>query len=191
MQGYDPTIISLTEDEFKRFRDWDAGQYEKVKDVFIFGCLTSLRFSDIRNIRSTDITNNQIFIRSVKKDEQHVIPLTTLSKAIIEKYDYSLNFFTNQTYSRMLKKMAKASGIFDAEVTVVIQHGNEKREIRKPKWACFGSHLARRVNITRNITKNLPMNIVMGVAGLKRMDTVMKYMDKYGGISEYSKILED
>ena len=191
MKEYNPTVISLTESEYCTLRNWDAGKYEKVKAVFIFGCLTSLKFSDIKKLCRDDIVNDQICIRSVKTNIRHYVPLTLTAKAILEKYDYTLNFFTNQTYSRLLKKMAKSSGFFDVEVTVVIQHGNEKREIRKPKWSCFGSHLARRVNITRNITKNLPMNVVMGIAGLKRMDTVMKYMDKYGGISEYSKILED
>ena len=190
MKGYDPTVISLTEDEFQQLLKWDAGKYEKVKDAFIFGCLTSLRFSDIIKIRNHDITNNQIIMRSVKTDVQHVIPLTTHSKSILGKYSYNLNFFTVQTYNRLLKKMAKESGIFDGEVTVVVQQGNEKKEIRKPKWECFGSHLARRTNITRNISKNIPLNIVMGIAGLKRMDTVLKYMDKFGGINEYSKKLE-
>ncbi|MFH1159425.1 MAG: phage integrase SAM-like domain-containing protein [bacterium] len=192
MKGYDPTVISLTEPEYCNLRDWDAGKYEKVKAVFIFGCLTSLKFSDIKNLRRDDIVNDQICIRSAKTNVQHFIPLTLTAKAILEKYNYTLDFFTNQTYNRLLKKMAQASGFFDTQVTVVIQRGNQQMAVQKPKWACFGSHFARRVNITRNITKNLPLlNVVMDIAGLKRMDTVLKYMDKFGPINDYSKILED
>lgn len=191
MKEYNPTVISLTESEYCNLRDWDAGKYEKVKAVFIFGCMTSLKFSDIKELCRDDIVNDQICIRSVKTNVRHYVPLTLTAKAILEKYDYTLDFFTNQTYNRLLKKMAKASGFFDGEVTVVIQHGNENREIRKPKWACFGSHFARRVNITRNISKNLPLNVVMDIAGLKRIDTVLKYMDKFGAVHDYSKILEE
>ena len=191
MKEYNPTVISLTESEYCNLRDWDAGKYEKVKDTFIFGCLTSLRFSDIRNLHRYDIMNNQILIKSIKPDVQHIIPLTPTSKAILKKYDYNLNFFTTQTYNRLLKKMAKASGFFDTPITVVIQRGNQKLEIQKQKWECFGSHLARRVNITRNISKNLPLNVVMDIAGLKRMDTVLKYMNKSGIVIDYSKILEE
>ncbi len=191
MKEYNPTVSSLTESEYCQLRAWDAGKYEKVKAVFIFGCLTSLKFSDIKELRQYDIIDNQICISSAKTNVQHLIPLTSTAKAIFEKYNYSLDFFTNQTYNRLLKRMAKDSGFFNTPVTVVIQKGSQRLEVQKPKWECFGSHLARRVNITRNISKNLPLPVVMDIAGLKRMDTVLKYMDKSGAIRDYSKILEE
>ena len=191
MKEYNPTVISLTEKEYFQLRDWEAGKYTKVKDVFIFGCLTSLKFSEIKDIHQDNIINHQICIKSAKTDVQHSVPLTATAKAILEKYSYNLNFFTTQTYNRLLKKMAKASGFFDTPITVVIQRGNQRLEVQKPKWECFGSHLARRVNITRNITKNLPLDVVMDIAGLKRMDTVLKYMDNNGAKKDYSKILEE
>jgi hypothetical protein len=82
MKGYDPTIISLTETEYCNLRDWDAGKYARVKDVFIFGCLTSLRFSDIRSIRKVDIVNDQIFIRSIKTNVQFWWKIATLNKTL-------------------------------------------------------------------------------------------------------------
>jgi len=191
MKEYNPTVISLTESEYCHLRDWHTGKYEKVKAVFIFGCLTSLKFSNIKELRQDDIINDQICIRSAKTNTQHFIPLPSTAKAILLKYNYNLNFFTNQTYNRLLKKMAKTSGFFNSPVTVVIQKGSQKLEVQKPKWECFGSQLARRVNITRNIDKNLPLDVVMDIAGLKRMDTVFKYMDKSGVIKDYSKILEE
>jgi integrase len=191
VKTYDPTVISLTEQEFQQLREWDAGKYQKVKDLFILGCLTSLRFSDLKSIGKHNIINDQIVIKSIKTDVQHLIPLTPTCKEILEKYNYNLNFFTNQTYNRLLKKMAKDSGFFDTEVTVIVQHGNVKKEIRKPKYQFFGSHLARRTNITRNLMKQIPLPVVMSVAGLKQMSTVLKYMEKYGSINDYTKKMEE
>jgi len=190
MKGYDPTIISLSEEEFLKLRDWDGGRFEKVKDLFIFGCLTSLKFSIIKNLHRYDISDDQIIIRSGKTSIQRFIPLTPTSQSILEKYDYNLNFFTNQTYNRLLKKMAQSSGFFNTPVTVVIQKGDQKLSVQKPKWECFGSHLARRVNIIRNFSKNLPLDVVMDISGLKRKDTVLKYLNKEGSITEYSRVLE-
>jgi integrase len=191
VKTYDPTVISLTEQEFQQLREWDAVKYQRVKDLFILGCLTSLRFSDLTSIGKHNIINDQIVIKSIKTDIQHLIPLTPTCKEILEKYDYHLNFFTNQTYNRLLKKMAKESGLFNTEVTVIVQRGNEKKEIRKPKYQLFGSHLARRTNITRNLMKQIPLPVVMSVAGLKQMSTVLKYMEKYGSINDYTKKMEE
>jgi len=190
MKGYDPTIVSLTEEEFCKLRDWDGGRFEKVKDLFIFGCLTSLKFSIIKNLRRDDIVDDQIIIRSGKPGIQRIIPLTPTSQSILQKYDYNLNFITNQTYNRLLKKMARSSDFFDTPVTVIIRRGDQRLSVQKPKWECFGSHLARRVNIIRNFSKNLPLDVVMDISGLKRKDTVLKYLNKEGSITEYSRVLE-
>jgi site-specific recombinase XerD len=40
IKTYDPTIVTLTEDEFQQLKNWDAGKYQKVKDLFIFGILS-------------------------------------------------------------------------------------------------------------------------------------------------------
>ena len=44
--------------------------------------------------------------------------------------------------------------------------------------------------ITLNTTKNLPLNVVLDITGLKRMDTVLKYMDKFESVHDYAGILE-
>jgi hypothetical protein len=53
------------------------------------------------------------------------------------------------------------------------------------------SNLARRTNITRNLMKQIPLLVVMSVAGLKQMSTVLKYMEKYGSINDYTKKMEE
>ncbi|MCK9424378.1 MAG: hypothetical protein M0Q38_17475 [Bacteroidales bacterium] len=69
---------------------WDAGKYQKEKDLFIFGMLTSLRFSDLVSVREHHITNDNIDKKSEKTDIQQIIPLTKLSREILERYNYNL-----------------------------------------------------------------------------------------------------
>lgn len=191
VKSYDPTIISISDDEFQQLKVWDAGKYEKVKDSLVFQCLTSLRHSDVKLLKKHHIINDQIVIKSQKTDIQHFIPLSVTSRQILEKYDYDLNFFTTQSYNRRLKEMCLKSGIFNSEVVLLEQKGNQRIDVKKMKWECIESHSGRRTWITRAISKGVPLNVVMGVCGLKNISTIHRYMDTYGPITGYSKLLDE
>lgn len=191
IKTYDPTIVTLTEEEFQKFKEWEPGKYQKVRDLFLFGILTSCRYSDIVSIREHHIINGNIVKKSEKTDIQQIIPLTKLSREILERYNYNLQLYTTQTYNRLLKKMGKESGIFTDEVVLVEQRGNQKMEIRKQKWECLESHTARRTFITRAITKGIPLNIIMGITGHTRIETLTRYMDKYTPTNGFRELLEE
>ena len=63
-------VIFLTWDELTRLREYAipaTKQYlERVRDVFLFQCFTSLRYSDVCNLRRSDIKENHIEITTVK-----------------------------------------------------------------------------------------------------------------------------
>jgi integrase len=191
IKTYDPTIVTLTEDEFTKLKDWEPGKYQRVKDLFLFGCMTSLRYSDLVSIREHHIINNNIVKKSEKTDIQQIIPMTRLSREILERYNYNLQMYTTQTYNRLLKKMGQASGLFDSEVVLVEQRGNQRLEIHKKKWECLESHTARRTFITRSIGKGIPLNVIMGITGHTRIETLSRYMDKYTPTNGYRELLEE
>ncbi len=190
IKTYDPTIVTLTEDEFQKLKAWEPGKYQKVKDLFVFGIMTSMRYSDIISVREHHIINGNIVKKSEKTDIQQIIPLTKLSREILERYDFNLQLYTTQSYNRLLKLMGKESGIFESEVVLVEQRGNQKLEIKKRKWECLESHTARRTFITRSIGKGIPLNIIMGITGHTRIETLSRYMDKYTPTNGYRELLE-
>ena len=64
----DKPIIFLTRKEQEQLRDYqipDSKQYlERVRDVFAFCCFTGLRYSDVYNLRRSDIKDDHIEITS-------------------------------------------------------------------------------------------------------------------------------
>ncbi|KAA6329912.1 Tyrosine recombinase XerC [termite gut metagenome] len=56
---------------------------EKVRDVFCFCCFTSLRYSDVYNLKRTNITETIIDVITVKTSERIVIDLNKYSKSIL------------------------------------------------------------------------------------------------------------
>lgn len=95
----------LTKDEInilygKKFTD---RKIEQIRDCFVFQCYTGLSYSDMAELTKDDIQDDIIIKRRVKTDIQFVIPLLSVAKEILEKYEYQLPIISNQAYNRYLK----------------------------------------------------------------------------------------
>lgn len=83
-------VIFLTWDELNRLKDYripkDKQYLERVRDVFLFCCFTSLRYSDVRNLKRSDVKPDHIEVTTVKTADSLIIELNDHSKTILEKY---------------------------------------------------------------------------------------------------------
>ena len=115
-------VIFLTWDELNRLKDYqipkDKQYLERVRDVFLFCCFTSLRYSDVRNLKRSDIKSDHIEVTTVKTADSLNIELNKYSKAILEKYkdihfenNMALPVISNQKMNDYLKEIAAICGI--------------------------------------------------------------------------------
>jgi hypothetical protein len=58
----------------------------RVRDVFCFQCFTGLRYSDVYNLKKTDIKGDIIEITTIKTEDPLQIDLNDYSRAILAKY---------------------------------------------------------------------------------------------------------
>ena len=93
---------------------------ESVKNMFLFSCLTGLRFSDVQNLRWKDVSLNEkkIEIKMVKTSNPLKLVLIPDALEILErlkgfKHPESFVFkrITNQAVNRSLKTLMKEAGI--------------------------------------------------------------------------------
>lgn len=100
----------------------DGKNLNHAKDMFVFGCLTALRFSDIIDLKYKNIKSNPDRIEIVmnKTSKPITIPLLPMAKEIIQKYQKQCignndkNIFpniANATINKKLKELMKLSGI--------------------------------------------------------------------------------
>ena len=84
------TIVYLTWEELMTVYNFKVpitcSHLEKVKDVFCFCCFTSLRYSDVANLKRTNVFEDHIQVTTIKTYEALRIELNDYSKAILEKY---------------------------------------------------------------------------------------------------------
>lgn len=180
------TIIFLTWDELMKLYNYDFGNhlcYDAVRDCFCFCCFTSLRYSDMANLKKTDISDNAISVTTIKTTTSLVIELNKYSRAILDKYkntwlpnNYALPFISNQKSNKYLKEICKIVGI-DSVITRSSYKGSERIDITKAKWELMSFHAGRRTFISNAIMLGIPPEIVMKWSGHSDYKAMKPYIE--------------
>ncbi len=182
----DNQIIFLDSDEIKALQAFtipDNKQYlERVRDVFIFLCFTGLRYSDVKNLRHSNIRGEHIEITTMKTMDSLRIELNKHSRSILEKYqdvhfedDKVLPVISNQRMNNYLKELMELAGI-DEMITETTYRGNERIDTTKPKYELIGTHAGRRSFITNALILGIPPHVVMKWTGHKDYKSMKPYI---------------
>lgn len=171
----DEVALSMTElEELYQF-DFKNKRLEQVRDVFIFGCTTGMRYSDYSRVGKGNIRNGQIVINTRKQKSNIGVPLNKYSKTILEKYDYDLPIISPQKFRDYIKEACEQVG-FTAPIQKTSFIGNERIEESIPKYKMISTHTARRTFITLSLEKGMRPDIVMSITGHKSYSSFKKYI---------------
>ena len=180
-------IIFLTWEELNRLREFKIPPtkqaLERVRDVFLFQCFTGLRYSDVFNLRRSDIKGDHIEVTTVKTSDSLIIELNDHSRAILEKYkdvefenDKALPVITNQKMNDYLKELDELAEI-NEPVRQTYYKGNERIDEVTPKYALLGTHAGRRTFICNALALGIPPQVVMKWTGHSDYKAMKPYID--------------
>ena len=189
-------IIFLTWEELNKLREFEipaAKQaLDRVRDVFLFQCFTGLRYSDVFNLRRSDIKGDHIEVTTVKTSDSLIIELNNHSKAILDKYkdvafedDKVLPVITNQKMNDYLKELAELAGI-DEPVRQTYYRGDERIDEVTPKYALLGTHAGCRTFICNALALGIPPQVVMKWTGHSDYKAMKPYIDIADDIKAYA-----
>jgi len=173
IKGNDSEIIFLTEDELKRFIDADLSnnkRLEKVRDLFVFGCLTGGRFSDYStmtkaNIIEYDDNTKVLYFRPKKTGGKELyIPLHHVAEKILIKHDYNIPSISNQKFNDYLKELSELLEI-DSEIKKVTFYGKENVKTVYKKYELITSHVARKTFVTLSLISGIRPAVVKSASG--------------------------
>jgi integrase len=176
-------IIFLTWDELMHLNTLEVKKtyLEQVKDVFCFCCFTGLRYSDVYNLKRSNIKGDTIEITTIKTEDPLIIDLNQYSKAILAKYqdmpfkaDKCLPVISNQKFNVYLKELGQEAGFNDPETTVYYK-GNERKEVTSPKWKLLSTHVGRKTFVSNAIYFNIPAEVIMSWTGHKDHKVMENY----------------
>ena len=180
-------IIFLTWEELTKLREFEIPpakqSLDRVRDVFLFQCFTGLRYSDVYNLRRSDIKEDHIEVTTIKTSDSLVIELNKHSKAILEKYhgivfdhDKALPVITNQKMNEYLKELAELAGI-NEPIRQTYYKGNERIDEVTPKYALLGTHAGRRTFICNALALGIPPQVVMKWTGHSDYKAMKPYIN--------------
>ena len=180
-------VIFLTKDELKMVRDLelsgDSAFLEPVRDIFLFCCFSSLRYSDASSLRWNDVREGHIEVTTVKTADSISIEINDMMRAILDKYkDIPVKgglvfpYYTNQAMNRDLKMLCRLAGI-DQEERITTYKGNERIDEIRPKWELVGTHTGRRTFIVNALSRGISPNVVMKWTGHASYSSMKPYID--------------
>lgn len=195
----DADNIALTKEELQRLYSLNLDNdptLDRVRDVFLVGCYTGLRYSDYSKLSDKLIHGNTIHLmhqttinlRMKKTDGDVVIPLHPIVKAILEKFGGTLpksrrtgKPVTSQKFNKYLHKVCNtiaADGrpcIYGTE-TKRITKGGVRVDLTLNRADMVSSHTARRTFATINYLNGMAATDLMRITGHKTEAAFRKYV---------------
>ena len=202
----DPQVIYLTKEELKAIKDlsfsWKDRNLEVIRDAFVFSCFSGLRFSDVCNLRKTDVRDDYFEVVTIKTGARVRVELNETTTAILKKYektsirdDRALPTFTNQAHNRGIKEVCRMAGV-NEKVHVTGYRANRRYDEVHEKWELVGTHTGRRTFIVMALSMGIPPNVVMKWTGHGDYKAMQPYIDivdeiKSRAMSKFDSLLEE
>lgn len=184
--------IYLTKDEIRQFYNYDFSdnpRLEKVRDLFIVGCWTGLRFSDLSQVNKENINGKILRIRQSKTGRIVNIPIHVQVWSIMKKYNMDLpKLISNQKFNNYLKEAAEIAGLNATFVKTETRYGKKTRT-KYSKFEVIGTHTARRSFCTNAYKDNIPTLDIMAISGHKTEKAFLRYI-KIDGEEHANRVLK-
>lgn len=169
--------VALTWEEANKIFEFDCDGHkflQNARDLFIVGCCTGLRFSDVSKLNEGMIQDDIIRLHTKKTGALVEIPLHPKLKEMIETRGLP-HPITSQKLNNYLRQICQLLG-FDQPIEIKKVVGG-KREVRTvPKYELIKSHTARRTFASMLYKAGIPPRIIMGFTGHSSLDVFMNYV---------------
>lgn len=170
--------IALTLEDLDKLmkHDFKSERLEKVRDVFVFSCVTSLRFGDLKLINRSNVTENYIILKEGKDETKPAreIPLINISRYILKKYDYELPLISNVNQNKYIKEVFTELK-YTNKVQKVTTRGKENIKEEMFFYDRITTHTARRTFITMMKRQGKSDKLIASITGHNDMKTLNQY----------------
>jgi len=180
-------IITIDKEEVNALFKLDLNErLGKVRDLFLLGCSTGLRYSDLIRIQPENIENKKYIVINIQKTRiDHLrIPLIPMAKDILEKYKYEVPKISNQKLNDYLKEMFLLASFkiptLKEKITIRQMKGAKAEQTTDFKYNFLTFHKSRASFITNCLKSKVPINNIMAWTGHDKDDfsVFADYIDK-------------
>ena len=178
--------VFLNEAELREMQELDLStnkRLEAVRDWFLIGCWTGLRFSDWKKLTPESISDDgrTISVLMQKTQKEVSVPISPELAAIFEKYQTQEGqafpkLISDQRFNDYLKEVAQMMesqrAVFSKERTKAGMKVSNQSE----KWQLVSTHTARRSFATNMFNRGYPVPLIMSATGHKTESEFYRYI---------------
>ncbi len=169
--------------------DFKNAKLNYIKDIFILGCFTGMRWEDICSFNERDVSDVEglgLIIEKVAQKTGGVfrVPINKIVARIIQTYNYKFAKYSNANFNKYLKQLLKKTGWFDDETKFLDDKGNYKK-----RWQCISIHRGRDSFCTMLVNDRVPINEIMKYTGHASISSLNKYIDTNSQVKNFTNEL--
>ena len=186
----DVDAVYLNEGEISRIYHLDIPKFieegeidakstiEETRDLFIIGCWTGLRRSDLSRLdkASFDITNRTITITAEKTKRQVILPMHPFVLELWHKYNGKFPSLRDKHRANIHIRECARHAKIDDEVRIVENRGGSVSTLAFKKYQLIGMHTARRSFATNMYKRRFPTIAIMKLTGHTTESNFLKYI---------------
>jgi len=172
--------IYLPESELRELAELDLSNelsYDRVRDLFLVGCYTGLRYSDLSTLTPDQINKGMITLTQIKTGKPVVIPVHSMVGRILFKYGGSLpKALSNQKMNDALKLIAGKCESLKRLHSISYTKGGKKVTETLQRSEFVTCHTSRRSFASNLFLQGIPTITIMAITGHKTESAFMKYI---------------
>lgn len=176
-----PDKIALTINEVKEIEKLDLSnnlRLDRVRDRFLIGCYTGLRFSDFIRLNKHHIVDDKyIIIKQEKTKDIITQPFWSEVRVIFEKYNYELpEPIREPNFNLYIKEVCEKCDLLKKEQEIREYELGKLKTVYKPKHKLITSHTGRRTFVTIRASQGMALEDIAIATGHKNIKTLQGYM---------------
>ena len=161
-------------DELKALNLTTDYKLDLARDLFIVGCYTGMRASDLVRLNDFAVINDKIHIKQQKTKGKAIVPIHPVVENIYSKYGGKFPIMSYHTYYSNVKRLGELLPSLNEEIIVDdIPKKSTKRIAKRMK---FATHTARRTFVTLRLMSGKSPDAIMRVAGFKNYRNFLVYV---------------
>ena len=176
------THLALSVEELEHLYYLDLSKnerLERVRDLFLIGCYTGLRYSDFSRIQPQHIIEvegaKMMEITTQKTGEQVTIPFNPELGHLLNKYNFNPPKISSQKMNDYLKELCAFAGMTE-KILVVTNKAGKREENQVEKYKLITTHVARRSFATNLYLLGVPAINIMKITGHTTERQFMAYI---------------
>jgi integrase len=177
----EPDILTLTKTELQAIAELDLSSrpyLDNARALFLMGCYTGLRFSDLVSLRPEHVYGTSIRLTTTKTSDTLFIPLRPEAQKLVQRMMANeVHPITNQRLNEYVKELGKLATIDRPTERVRYQGGKRLHGQAVPKYELLTTHTARRTFVTLALKDGMWDATVRKITGHKNLKSFSRYIE--------------